>query len=337
MENKDKNSLLYKVQKNPFIIVLFLIVLVVMVVCIASLSKAMKAKTEELKSTTAPAVTEAPTEKVTLPDYTVQLNNVKKYAENIKNVSAHYENTAAVLTVEFKDKESLLGAHVAENEFSIKMTPYFVFYISNGVQVRCPATLRLAEDGVSVNYILNSIDDLKNAVALTDSITIDYSNVLSAIRFNLYLELNEGEDIGRTLISTYGLSYEEFVEKHGGEPVEVSEKAEGVKDVELVTTDKFVWLDITFENEEAYKSLNHNFTNNFVCFGFELGGKKFERKFIVTQYDNLNMLRCKFDAYSLRELIDETGENVTIPELFGSYMSIWTTDYETEQALFAIN
>lgn len=337
MDNKNKDSILYKVQKNPFIIVLFLIVLVVMVVCIASLSKAMKAKTEELATTTAPVTTEQSLPEVTVPDYTVQLSNVKNYAENVEKVSAHYENTCAVLTVQFKDKESLLAAHIAENEFSIKMTPYFVFYISNGVQVRCPATIRLAQDGATVNYILSEINDLKNAVALTDSLTVDYSNVLSDIRFNLYLELNEGEDIGRTVVSTYGLSYEEFLEKYGSEPVEVSEKADGVKKVDLVSTEKFVWLDIYFENEEAYKQLNHNFVNNFLCFGFEHGGKKFERKFIVTQYDDLCMLRCKFDSYSLRELIDETGENLSIPDIFDSYMSVWTTDYETEQALFAIN
>ena len=51
------------------------------------------------------------------------------------------------------------------------------------------------------------------------------------------------------------------------------------------------------------------------------------------------MIRCKFDVYSLKQLADEIGDkSITIPDLFKNYqINIWTSDYDTENALVTLN
>ena len=51
------------------------------------------------------------------------------------------------------------------------------------------------------------------------------------------------------------------------------------------------------------------------------------------------MIRCKFDTYSLKQLADEIGDkSITISSLFSDYqINFWTSDYDTETALFTMN
>ena len=51
MEEMNKNSLSYKIQKNPFLLGLFVIVIAVVLIAIFSLSSAISEKTKEFETT----------------------------------------------------------------------------------------------------------------------------------------------------------------------------------------------------------------------------------------------------------------------------------------------
>lgn len=52
MDGMNKNSLSYKIQKNPFLLGLFVIVIAIALVAIFSLTSAIQKKTKELEATT---------------------------------------------------------------------------------------------------------------------------------------------------------------------------------------------------------------------------------------------------------------------------------------------
>ncbi len=339
MDEMNKNSLSYKIQKNPFLLGLFVIVVAIALVVIFSLSSAISKKTKELETTTEKttvATTEAP---VVEKDDSISLEGLKKRVDTIKNVSADYNKNSAKIIVEFEDKEALLEAHYASNDFTIDIVPMFCFYINNGTQVACPGEFKFLSDGKSVEYTLTQIEDLVNVVALTDELTVDYKNIFEVLKFNIYLEHQSNEGVGRTIVGTYPKTAESFNKEHPVTPAVVSSLNEGVETVQVTTADEFIWIDIYFADEESYKSLNHDFENNFICFGFEKGGKKFDWKFISTEYDDLCMIRCKLDTYALTQLADEIGDkSITIPTLFKDYqINVWTSDYDTETELFTLN
>lgn len=338
MEEMNKNSLSYKIQKNPFLLGLFVIVAAIALVAIISLSSAISKKAKEFETTTEKTTVETtakPVEEVKV----VSLEGLKKRVDTIKNVSADFDNNSAKIIVEFEDKEALLDAHYASNDFTVDIVPVFCFYINNGMQVTCPGEFKFLTDGKTVEYILKEIDDLINVTALTDELTVNYENVFEILKFNVYLEHQSNVGVGRTIVGTYSKTAEEFNEDYSLAPAVVSNLNEGIEKVEVNSTDEFIWVDIYFANEESYQNSNHNFENNFICFGFEKGGKKFDWKFLSTEYDDLCMIRCKFDAYSLKELADEIGDkSITIPVLFADYqINIWTSDYDTETQLFTLN
>lgn len=338
MDEMNKNSLSYKIQKNPFLLGLFVIVVAIALVAIISLSSAISEKAKEFETTTEKttiATTAKPIEEVKV----VSLDGLKKRVETIKNVSADYDKKSAKIVVEFEDKDALLDAHYASNDFTIDVVPVFCFYINNGTQVSCPGEFKFLSDGKSVEYTLTEIDDLVNVVALTDELTVNYENVFEVLKFNVYLEHQSKDGVGRTVVGTYSKTAESFNKDYSESPAVVSNLNEGVEKVEVTSADEFIWIDIYFADEESYKELNHDFENNFVCFGFEKGGKKFDWKFISTEYDDLCMIRCKFDTYSLTQLADEIGDkSITIPTLFTEYqINFWTSDYDTETALFTMN
>lgn len=338
MDEMNKNSLSYKIQKNPFLLGLFVIVIAIALVAIFSLSSAISEKAKELETTTENTTVET-TAKPVEEEKAVSLEGLKKRVDTIKNVSADFDEKSASIVVEFEDKEALLDAHYASNDFTIDIVPVFCFYINNGTQVTCPGEFKFLSDGKSVEYKLTVIDDLVNVVALTDELTVNYENIFEILKFNVYLEHQSKNGVGRTVVGTYSKTAEKFNEDNAEAPTVVSNLNEGVEKVNVTTADEFIWVDIYFVDEEAYKNLNHNFENNFVCFGFEKGGKKFDWKFISTEYDELCMIRCKFDTYSLKQLADEIGDkSITIPTLFSDYqINFWTSDYDTETELFILN
>ncbi len=339
MEEMNKNSLSYKIQKNPFLLGLFVIVIAVALIAIFSLSSAISEKTKEFETTTEKTTVATTATPVLETEKNVSLDGLKKRVDTIKNVSADFDNNSAIIVVEFEDKEALLDAHYASNDFTIDVVPVFCFYINNGTQVTCPGEFKFRSDGKSAEYKLAQIDDLANVVALTDELTVNYKNVFEVLKFNLYLEHQSNDGVGRTLVGTYPKTVESFNKDYAETPAIVSNLNEGVEKVQVTTADEFIWVDVYFTDEESYKKLNHDFENNFVCFGFEKGGKKFDWKFISTEYDDLCMIRCKLDAYALTQLADEIGDkSITIPTLFKDYqMNIWTSDYDTETNLFTLN
>lgn len=339
MDEMNKNSLSYKIQKNPFLLGLFVIVIAIALVAIISLSSAISKKAKEFETTTEQTTVATTVAPVIEAEKTVSLEGLKKRVDTIKNVSADFDTKRAKIVVEFEDKEALLDAHFATNDFTIDVEPVFCFYINNGTQVTCPGEFRFLSDGKSAEYTLKEIDDLVNVVALTDEITVNFENVFEVLKFNVYLEHQSKDGVGRTVVGTYAKTTEDFNKDNAETPALVSNLNEGVEKVQVTSADEFIWIDIYFTDEEAYKSLNHDFENNFVCFGFEKGGKKFDWKFISTEYDDLCMIRCKFDTYSLKQLADEIGDkSITIPSLFTDYhINFWTSDYDTETDLFTMN
>lgn len=339
MDERNKNSLSYKIQKNPFLLGLFVVVIAIALIAIFSLTSAIQKKAKEFETTTEKTTVETTAVPVTEAEDVISLDGLKKRVDTIKHVSADFDKNSVKLTVEFEDKEALLEAHYATNDFTIDVVPVFYFYINNGTQVACPGGFKFLSDGKSAEYTLYEITDLVNVVALTDELTVDYDNILECLKFNLYLEHQSKDGVGRTVVGTYPKTVEAFNAAYSVTPAVVSNMNEGVEKVEITSAEEFIWVDIYFIDEESYDELNHNFENNFICFGFEKGGKKFDWKFISTEYDDLCMIRCKFDAYSLKELADEIGDkSITISALFKDYqINIWTSDYDTETNLFTLN
>ena len=339
MDEINRSSLSYKIQKNPFLLGLLVIVITIGMIVVFTLASAISKKAKELEATTEQTTVATTAAAVVNQEAPTSLEGLKKRVDTIKSVTSDYENNSAKIVVEFKDKEALLEAHYASNDFTIDIVPVFCFYINNGMQVTCPGEFKFLSDGKSAEYTIKEITDLANVVALTDELTIDYDNIFEALKFNLYLEHQSKDGVGRTLVGTYPKTVEEFTLAYGEGPAAVSSLNEGVEKVEVTTADEFVWVDIYFTDEESYSQLNHEFENNFVCFGFEKGGKLFDWKFISTEYDELCMIRCKLDAYALTQLADEIGDkSITIPTLFENYkINVWTSDYDTEAELFTLN
>ncbi|MBO5896031.1 MAG: hypothetical protein J6Q83_01910 [Clostridia bacterium] len=334
----EKKGFGYKLQKNPFLVVLLIVVIGVAIFMISTLSSALKDKIKQAEETTAVETTAATTVAVTEPDDTIAIDGLKKYSDKIVSVTAHKEKDRVALRVEYDKKESLLADHLADNAFSIDVVPMFCFYIDNGLQVKCPGELRLLDSGNVVMYYLSEVDDYVNAVGLTDELTVTLDNILNT-GFNLYIEHKTNDGVGKTICGSYAQTVEDFNSKHAGKPAEVVDVAKGIKKVETTLSDEFIWVDIYYTDVDSYTSLNNDFITNFVVFGLEKGGKNFKRDFIVTEYDNLNMVRCKFDSYALKELAKEMDEpELTVKELFENYsISVWSTDYEKETALFSLN
>ncbi len=339
MDEMNKKSLAYKIQKNPFLIGLFVVLAAIVVVCVMALSSAIEKRTEEIKTpqTTAPAQTT--TEKAPEIDYTVDTDDVKKNVADIKEITASYTDKSVDVTVEFNNKDALLDAHYASGGSFTPVYPVFCFYIGNGLEVKCPAELRISEDYTKAYYSLKEIDDLVTVVGLTEGKTVSYENVLETLDFNVYIQHKENESVGRTVIGTYASTSEEFNKNYGKAPADISQIAKGVERVNIISCDSFVWVDIYFTDAEAYDELNNNFDGNFHNFGFEDGGKKYEWKFITTRYDELNMVRCKYDSYAHKQLQESMEDTkITIPELMEKTVNVWSSNADDKKTdLFTVN
>jgi hypothetical protein len=339
MSDTNKKSLSYKLQKNPFLLVFIIVVFAIIIFAIANISSAIQKnnKTESETTTVTSAETQEETETTeTEVDASSTLSNLKKYSTDIENITVEKEEKRVAVKVEYKDKASLLKTHEATDINSAQVVPVFCFYLKNGEMLKCPGELRLLEDGKTAVYYLTVIDDYANAVALTDEVTVDYNNILDN-KFNLYLQ-NKTNNTGKTIFGTYGELVEgdlSGIETNNG----VSNVAQGIKNVEITKTSQFIWVDIYYNDVNSYTELNNDFITNFVRFGFENNGVTYKRDFITTEYDNLNMVRCKFDSYSLKGLADEMGVGeITVDQLFSNYsIYVWTSDYDTDTDLFSIN
>ncbi len=341
MENNG-NSVGKKIQKNPFLLGLLVVVVTVALFAISTLSTAIQDRVREKENeTTKPTETTASVlEDVTMPENSIETGEMKKYAEGIETVVCQKEANRVAVTVTFESEDSLLNAHFANNIGEISVVPIFCFYVDNSTkQIKCPGEIRLLSDGLGVVYYLSEFSDYANAAGLSDEITVTLDNLLTN-KFNLSIEHKTNDDVFRTVLGTNGQSVEQFNSLYANKPAKISEADKGIKKVETTLTDEFVWVDIYFTNVDSFTELNNNFNSNFVNFKLEKGGKFYERDFLVSEHESLNMIRCKFDSYSLESLAKEMGLSgeLTVKELFTDYkIYIWTSDYETKTDLFVLN
>lgn len=336
MADQNKKSLSYKIQKNPFMFVLLIIVLLVALFGIANLVPVIKENLKDPDTETTTAVAEE-TVGATEEDKTITVNNVKNYLNTITSVKAEKTDKGIAVTVEFKDNASLLKEHAATNVNAPGVVPVFCFYLKDGTQLNCPGEVKLNGERNTAVYYLNDITDYANVIALVDDVTVTNENILEN-KFNICLQTKTQIAPSKTVIGNFGKSVEELknADKYKADAVSLTE---GVKDVRIVKNEKFIWLDIYFEDELSYVELNNDFITNFVCFGFSDGGANYKHDFIITKYDSLNMIRCKFDTYSLKVVADEIGNStLTVDGLFTDYpISVWTSDYDNEIDLFCLN
>ena len=132
MNRADKNSLSYKIQKNPFLLGLFIIVLILVLVVVFSLSSALKDKTEELKASTTAATTEKVTSSFdTEPENDIDTSSFKKHVSAVKQISGEFDIDCVKITVDYNNKKEMLESLYASNDFSVDITPVFCFYINN--------------------------------------------------------------------------------------------------------------------------------------------------------------------------------------------------------------
>ncbi|MGN0527463.1 MAG: hypothetical protein ACI4IF_08505 [Acutalibacteraceae bacterium] len=336
--NEDKNSFAYKVQKNPFIIGLFLVIAIIFLVVVITLSSVIQSKTQEVKSNETSTTEKQVTTTEAPNTNTFALSGLKKHVDGIKSVNAVYDVGYVKVTVAFEDEETLLSAHLAANFGKVNVYPVFSFYTENGVEIKCPAEMVFLADGTGVQYTLRDIDDLVNAVAIADNTTVSYSNLFDVLKFNIYMQ-HKTQDASKTVIGTYATTHEQFVADYGQKPPITSNVANGIKNIELTKCDKFLWLDIYFDSEEDMLKLTNDLADNFICFGFEKGGLKYQWKFIATEYEDIYMIRCKFDSYALTQLQSEISDvSMTIDNLFQNYqIDVWSSDYGNDIPLFTIN
>ncbi len=336
-KNNFKNTAI-DVVKKPFVVVLAIVVLGVCVLMAFTLSKAVNSKIAAFEEAKTTDIAETTEEKTTEPTGNIVVSTIKKYSEYIENIYVTKEASRIAVTVEFKDETALLEEHYAANAFSVDVAPVFCFYIDNGTQIKLPGELRLLSDGKSVVYYLSRIDDIKNAIAQTEDITLTLENIMTN-DFNIYLQHKTRDGVGKTLLGTYGKTAEQFKASYMQKLPKTVDVNKDIKLVEVTAVDEFVWLDVYFENEEAYNKYAGDSAQSFMSLGFEHGGKLYKESFIVSEYKSMNMLRLKFDDYALSPLLKEMGEKkLTVKELFEGYnIEVWATDYKTNTTLFCIN
>lgn len=338
MAKANKKSLGYKIQKSPFLFVFIIVIAAVVLFTVINITDSIAEKNrnkadEETKAFVETNVEAVAEQKV---DNSVELSGLIKYDSSIVSVTAEKSNGKVVVKAVYSDKAALLKSHCVDNNVSF-VAPIFCFYTNDGVQLKCPGELELIEGNATAVYSLSLIDDYKNAIALSDEITVDFDNILDN-GFNIYLQHKTEKGKGSTVLGTYQKSVEDY-NKATSDLSVISNPAVGIKNIEITKHDKFVWIDIYYNDADAYSKLNYNFDTNFVRFSFDKNGVEHKRDFIIAEYDEINMLRCKFDEYSLNELADETGDtDKTVSDLFSDYtISVSSRNYKTETGLFTIN
>ena len=332
MADTNKKSLSYKLQKNPILLVFGIIAIAVALFVIVNVTSAIKEKADAKSTTEATVIT---TTETTVPETeaVAQLKNVTLYNKNIVSYTVENDEISVSLKVKYKDKESLLKTHNASNVNEADYIPVFCFYNAEGTQFSCPGELKLDSTSNTAVYTLSVLSDFANAIALTDEVTVTYENALD-LPFNVCVQSKSSGNVVETLMGTHSKKCDNSEYK-----VNVLNVAKGVKKAELTKADEFIWLDIYFDDVNAYTELNNDFITNFVRFGVNYNGGTYKRDFIVTEYDSLNMIRCKFDSYSMESLAKEMGNSdLSVADIFGNYpVSVWTSDYDVETTLFSIN
>lgn len=336
---KEELSFFEKLKSNPFLVCLIVIVVGVAAIVVYSLYGAMEEKMTAIDGMQAASSTAAQTEPAgpQLPQNVIEMS-VQKHSELIDDIVISKEANRVAFTVTYVDEEALREAHYTQNDFSFDVIPVFYFYVK-GTQVEIPGEISFMTDGITATYYLSQIDDLINIVALVEDETLTLNNVLEK-KFNLYICHKSNDGVGRTLCGTYNQTVEEFNASHSPVPAVIVDESEDIKLVKATPREEFVWLDIYFKDAESYKKHSSVEAQHFICYGYEYGGKLYKYNFLTTEYDDINMIRCKVDKIALSEILKAMSkeDEYTVDEFFGEFnFSVWSTDYETELDLFCIN
>lgn len=333
MADSNKKSLSYKLQKNPILLVLGIIAIAVALFVIVNVTSAIKEGADSKKTTETTAGT---TIETTVPETetVAQLKNVTLYNKNIVSYTVESDEISVSLKVKYTDKDSLLKTHNASNVNEADYIPVFCFYNADGTRFSCPGELKLDSASNTAVYTLSVLNDFANAIALTDEVTVTYENALE-LPFDICLQSKSTGKMGATLLGTHIYEFGTLYTNR----LDLVNPAQGVKKAELTKADEVVWLDIYFDDFTAYSQLNNDFVTNFVGFAVNYNGSTYKRDFIITEYDSLNMVRCKFDSYSMEGLAKEIGNaELTVGDIFNGFpMTISTSDYDTQTVLFSIN
>ena len=333
MADTNKKNLSYKLQKNPILLVFGIIAIAVALFVIINVTSGIKEKLDEKETQT----TEISTITSTVPETEAleQLQNVMFDNKEIVSYTVEKNEASVSLNVKYKDKATLFKNHSASDANNHDYIPVFCFFNADGVSFNCPGELKLDSKTNSAVYTLYEINDLANAIALTDEVTVTYDNVFD-LPFEVWLQSKSTGDMASFVLGTYQRETGIARENYG---INLVNPAKGVKKAELTKTAEVIWLDIYFDDFNSYTELNNNFITNFVRFSVSCNGVSYKRDFIVTEYDSLNMIRCKFDSYSLVSLSREMGNSdINVADIFSDYpVSVWTSDYDVETVLFGIN
>lgn len=335
------NNIISKIQKNPFLSVLIVIVIGIAIFALVSLFSAINESAKSAATTAPTAVDTTVTpadDSNTVNDTKISVDGLKIYSESIEKVEAFNEPNQLVFNVEFADKESLLETHFATT-YSFDIVPMLCFYVGNGVQVKVPGEFRLLSDGVTAVYSFSNVKDYVNAYFLTDNAVTGLSTVLNDNTFNLYIEHLSNDGVGKTLAGNYAQTVEQFTLAHGGTPLDIEVLSDGIKKIETTVCDEFIWVDIYYVSEEAYLADNADLDQNFVEFGLEKGGNLYDRQFIITEYENLYMNRCIFDKTAMAELASDMYiDDITVQQFFSEYeITVYSIVATEEKPMFNVN
>lgn len=330
----NKNSIAVKMQKNPFVFVGIIMLVVILLISIFAVSSSVKKSLEKSNAETTetesrilvPTQAKAP-EETTEPSKNTELTDIKTYADGINSVTADFEKNRTAVNVSFKDSPSLYNSFGVNAKSKTDGNCYFVFYLNENTVLKLPCEKYIAKDNVNVTFYLYDIDDYKTVLSLTDSLNIDYGNILSSRKFNIVFE-NKNGDV-KTVLGNADFEFSKTKES------DVNTFVKGIKKVEIIKEKEFAWVDIYYTDESNYQYLNRKFENNFIGFTFDTSKGTKDYLFSVTRYDGLNMLRCKFDSYALEQINSEFELNCESVSDFLRNITVYSSNYDSKTDLFS--
>ncbi len=269
-----------------------------------------------------PETTEKPKENTA-----VFLNGLKQYAENIREITADYKENRTAVNVSFKDAASLYSAFKTTAKSKIDVNAFFAFYLDDGKILKLPCETYFLKDKITVSFFLGEIEDYKEGAYLKYNDELNFADVLNFKKFNLVLTDKSGAYY--TLFGNADYPYYE------SEEAKVSLFVKGIKKVETVKDSDFLWVDIYFTGAESYNNLNHRFKNNSVMFEYAVDNEVKTGYFKVTAYDELNMLRCKFNKSLLNSLNEECGTEYSDVSEFFKDVTVYSVYNKNKTKLFS--
>ena len=128
MAENNKKSLSYKLQKNPYLLVLIIIVFAVLIFGFAEITSKIQEKKQNQVITTAPVTESEKVEDVSVTEVEKEKNftNVKKYCSQVGNISFETNESNVIVRAQFKNKDDVLKHHYAPLHRSIPAPYEFV-------------------------------------------------------------------------------------------------------------------------------------------------------------------------------------------------------------------